>query len=396
MKNPFKKPVYWFALQTSELKISEREPQPSKALYDSYERIYRRDAIAFAAVNYLVHRIVNGLEFVGKKEEVERVKEWAKQVNLQHMMEDLVRDVIVYGTGWIEIIPSRTKPPKIRIVDPKKCDFLRDLEGKVEIDEFGDPKGIVIETTKKEYVIYKDRIEASGEVIKTSKVEDLRKRYPNFTLYSFGDSFTGISFLEPILTSVIIRGNIEKMTGELAYRAGGVVAYVEGTLPEEVKKKLLDDLTNMNKRNVFVMSKKIELKSAPIPEFQETSALLSHLINEQCAAMGIPYEFLLAPVYRGRQSDLTTKIIDFEGRIVAYQRRLEEQINSKIMPFVNKYFKTNVKFRFVRTDYNIKLLFARVLAGLARRGLITYDESLENYIRKEMGIPMKGELDEVE
>jgi hypothetical protein len=384
---------YFKALESETIPVPERIQAPSSYLMEQYELLYQRDAITFGCINYLTLRIAQDITFIGPEQEVEKVKKWATDHLFKQKVEDIVRDVLLYGNAWCEILLGKNDVD-IRILNPKYCDYDRDNYGNVILDESGEPQCIVIQDTSgKYYYITKDKItkEKEGEVIKSSQTIDLRKLFCHFTLFTFGDSYTGMSILLPVLSTAIVRGNVTKMTGELAFRSGGIVAYVSGTMPEEAKRKLEEDLSKLTKRSVFISSDKIKLSNIPAGNLTETTNILATLINEQTAAMGLPYELIMAPVYRGRLEDLTHKLVDFENRILAYQNRLGAQINKQIMPFVNKTLGTNVTFKFIGTDYNIKLTKSRMLTGLGRRGLVTRDKELENWIRRELGLPLVGD-----
>jgi hypothetical protein len=384
---------YFKALETEEVTTTERTQAPSSYLMEQYELLYQRDAITFGCINYLTLRIVQDIAFIGSEQDVEKAKKWATEHLFKQKLEDLVRDVLLYGNAWCEIMLSKNDID-IRVLNPKYCDYNRDDFGNVKLDEFDEPECIVIQdSTGKYFYVTKDKItrEKEGEVIRSSQTMDLRKLFCHFTLFTFGDSYTGLSILLPVLSTAIVRGNVTKMTGELAFRSGGIVAYVSGTMPEEAKRKLEEDLSKLTKRSTFVSSDKIKLSTIPSGNLTETTSVLATLINEQTAAMGLPYELIMAPVYRGRLEDLTHKLVDFENRILAYQNRLGAQINKQIVPFLNKVLGTNVTFKFIGTDYNIKLTKSRMLTGLGRRGLVTRDKELENWIRRELGLPLVGE-----
>jgi len=385
---------YFRALEAERIETPERTQEPSSYLMEQYELLYQRDAITFGCLNYLTLRIAQDISFIGKQEDVQKIQSWSVKHLFKQKLEDLVRDVLLYGNAWSEIMLGN-KDVDIRILNPKYCDYKRDNYGNVQIDEYGDPKYIVIETEDgKEYYIQKNKItlgSEDGEVIKSGTTGDLRKLYCHFTLFTFGDSYTGMSILLPVLSTAIVRGNVTKMTGELAFRSGGLVAYISGNMPEDAKKALEEDLMKLTKRSVFVSSDKIKLSNIPSGNLAETTNILGTLINEQTAAMGLPYELIMAPIYRGRLEDLTHKLVDFENRILSYQNRLGAQINQKIMPFINNILGTNVQFKFIGTDYNIKLTKSRMLTGLGRRGLVTRDKNLEDWIRRDLGLPLSGE-----
>jgi hypothetical protein len=381
---------YFKALETESIVTPERTQAPSSFLMEQYELLYQRDAITFGCINYLTLRIVQDIAFVGSEQDVAKVNKWSVDHLFKQKLEDIVRDVLLYGNAWCEILLGKNDVD-IRILNPKYVDYDRDNYGNVRLDEFGEPECIVIQDPAGKYFyITKNKIMKGkeGEVIKSSETMDLRKLFCHFTLFTFGDSYTGLSILLPVMSTAIVRGNVTKMTGELAFRAGGIVAYVSGTMPEEARRKLEEDLSKLTKRSTFISSDKIKLSNIPAGNLTETTNIIATLINEQTAAMGLPYELIMAPVYRGRLEDLSHKLVDFENRILAYQNRLGAQVNKQIMPFVNKVLGTNVTFKFIGTDYSIKLTKSRMLAGLARRGLVTYDKEFENWIRRELGLPL--------
>jgi len=365
-----------------------------KQAKEQYKKLYEKDGLTFMLVNYLDHKIAGqGFYFDGDSDLVNKLEEWSEEVGLKFVLKHIVKDAIIYGTAWVELVLSEDyrNIEDFRFFDPTKMDFARDNSGKIKLDENGEPLCIVQEEGLKKREWYKDRIEENGKIIiKAGIGDDFRKHIAYFKLESYGDDPMGLSLIAPIYRSAIIRSNISDMVGEAAYRGGGIVAYLSGNPPEEVKKKLAEYLKNITSKNIFVFSDKIRLDLVPIPDTREREGLIYYLADEEASTFGIPLDVLMCGVKSYRQ-DLPSKLADMEARISSYQEYLAFQFNKQVIDFLLHLWKTDKKAKLVfRTQSpSIKLSRSRRIATLARRGLIRYDPQLELHLRREEGLPVK-------
>jgi len=361
-------------------------------------QLYNNDDFTFQLVNFLASRITHTFMFEGDPSVVKKLDKWAKDVNLGNKLEDMAVDAIVAGTAWIEAVPNKALKNILRIIiiNPETMDFIRDQNNYTAYDEEG--KVVGYEQQAGGYVRYwkKDVIEQGGlPIYNSTNGEDLRDRVKYLKICGRGDSELGLSLLGPGYRSAIIRANIADMTGEAAFRGGGIVAKHPGDMSPETKKKLRNDLKNITTRNIMIIKENITIDNLPIPDVSQASSLMYQLADFQASGMGIPMDLLIAGG-RGYQRDLVSKIANMETRISSYQQRLAESVNDNIIyPLLAMWGNpASAKLKFVSASPGAQLNRARVIATLARRNLMTYDPELEVALRRELDLPHKL-LDEV-
>ena len=368
-------------------KTEERTKRKDKI--SDFQKLYLVDGLTFGFVNYLVHKIISKILFTGDPEDVKIFEIWQDKINLRIKLEDIVQDIIVCGGAWTEMIYSSVDLEDIKIINPETMDYIRDNQENIKLDDEGKFLGFVQEINGRKRYWYKDRIEESNNVLfKADKDEDLRDRIKYWKLISFGESELGISFIKAVYRSAIIRSNLEDMIGESGFRGGGIVAYLTGEPSQEQKRNLREQLTNITSRNIFLLKDNIKLSTIPIPELSAREQLLYSLADFQASGMGVPLEALLSGTKTYRQ-DFINKMADMEARIESYQARLAEQIQEYIIvPLLTLWKRKGlVKVQFSSSSTHTQMNRSRVIATLARRGLISRDPELELHLRKELKLP---------
>lgn len=369
--------------------IDERTKRKDKIR--QFTKLYENDTLTFGLVNYLVQKIVPSYIFIGEDKAVTKLNDWAKRKRFKRTLESILLDAVLAGTAWTEPIISSIEIEKIQIINPDLMDLIRDNMGNTIYDDEYKPLGYVQEVNGRLRYWYKDRIEEQGNILfKASKNTDLRDKIKYFKLIGYGDSELGLSLIQPIYRSAIIRNNIEDMIGESGFRGGGIVAYIDGELPADVKKNLKNDLQNITSKNIFLLSQRIKLDSVPVPDIEQRENLIYLLADLESAGVGIPLEALMTGSKNSRAgNDVNTKMSDFEVRVTAFQERFAEQINDNIITPMLKIWKMEgqAEIRFSTESPANQLNRARVIATLARRNLMTYDPEVEMQIRKELKLP---------
>lgn len=377
------------------------EKREETNLESRLRKLYENDGLTFQLVNYLTDKICGqGFYFEGDPDLVDRAEAWAESIGLEFVIRHLVKNAIIFGTSYCELVPGKNGIDRIVVYDPLKVEPLKDNMGRIIIEE-GKPKGIKIEIDEKITVtVTKDRVEDNrGEIIlKAAKGEDLRDRFPSFMLESYGSEPVGISLMKPAYRSAIIRCNIADMVGESASRGGGILAYYSGTPPAEKVKDFLQTLKNLTPNDALALSDKWRVDTVPIPDIRERIEQIRYLADEEAASFGIPLDVLMCTV-KSYASDLPAKLADFEIRVQAYQRYLAYQVDTKILGFLKRQWRVEDKdLRIVfRSSFTAtRLQNARIRATLARRTLLRWDPELELKIRKEEGLPYSFVLRQLE
>jgi len=368
--------------------LTNVESKTTKEKVALFYKLYDTDELTFQLVNFLVDRITHTYIFEGDAEVVKELEKWASEVNFKTRLEDFVRDTIVGGTGWIELVKGKVAIERIVVINPETMDFIRDSTGQTILDDNGEPVGFQQETGTGIRYYTAEGVKLNNKLVFSSNSEDVRDRIKYFKLIGRGDSQLGKSFVGAIYRVAIIRTNVADMTGEAAFRGGGMVATTEGEMTPDQKKKLKVDLKNITARNTMIIKKTITLGLMPIPDTSNAVDIIYLLADFQSMGMGVPLDLIVSGG-RSQQRDLITKLADMETRIASLQARLAEQINDEIiseqLSLMNK--KGKAKLKFVSASPGALLNRSRVVSTLARRNLMTYDPEIEVAIRKELDLP---------
>lgn len=377
----------------SEGELEKIEETRSKSGTGKYRKLYEKDGLTFTLVNYLIGKIGSQQGYwEGDPEIVKEAEAWSSLIGLKFINKNILKNTVLDGTCFIEMLPTKARDGihSFKFYKIEEVDFIRDKENKIILDDLNRPLGFVITRNHITRKVYADKVVQKDDVIlKARKGEDLRDHFAWFVLEGYGDSLLGISLIEPVYRSAIIRSNISDMVGEAAFRGGGIVAYYTGQPPQEVIDAFSRDLKSITRKNIFLLSDKWKLSTIPSPDVKEVYDMILYLADEESLGIGPPLELLMTSkgMYK---TDLGTKLVDFENRISIYQEYFCHQFNIQVTSYLKKLWGVlDKQLRYVLTtsEPSTKTLRSRVLSTLARRGLIRWDPELELKIRKEEGLP---------
>ena len=361
---------------------------------EELELLYKTDPLVFGMVHEYVQGIASDFFIEGGEEEHRRrLEQWCRDVGLLFKIQDAIVDICIHGTAWLELNPNyKNKTLKVKYINPKIIDYIRDnMTGNVKLADDGKPEGYIIQTGLNKIEIYRDKIVRNGETIIESDGEDLRTRIVPLKLWSFGESYLGLSLLGIIYKSAKIRLNIADMVGESAFRAGGIYASVPRDASQQTKDNLLKELLNITRRNVFVFDERINVGTLPVPDLRGHADLIYYFADEIGVGMKVP-TCLLMSTQRVTGTDRDMLAVKFELSLKPLQERLAYQIREKIFTKlwdVWGYSSEIPRIVFKERAPFMQLSRSRRIATLARRGLIRRDPELEMRLRQEEGLPTK-------
>jgi len=398
-----------------ELYVSSGKPKGSSQLFGSLEervlrtvplekleKLYHLDFLTFRIVNDYIESIVGpGYILEGDKETVKELEKWSEQVDLESIAEEIVRDCFLAGNAWVELGYNKegTDIPKIRIINPKTIDYIRDKKtGYVLLDENAEPVGFkkrrafgfdVVEWRERE-------IKVGDKVYKVPPGQDGRDRIAHFKLWSLGESYLGLTPLESTYRQAIIRLNISRNVGESAYRSEGLIIHIGDDMMQPTNEqvdKVVEEFENIESNTIFGFKSrpKVNVERLPSPDLKGREDLLYYYADAFATGLGKPLVLLMEPTSRSESGVVENKSIDFENKIKVLQRRLSKQIKKKLF---YRYMKArgmsldslkNVIFKSKMPS--VKLAQARRIGTLARRGLIRYDPELEKRLREMEDLP---------
>ena len=375
---------------------------------EKLELLYHIDGLTFLVVNdYITYIVKPGFYFVGDNEElIDVCEEWAEDVHLLDIMEEIVRDILVTGAGngWCELgyTEDSSDIVMLRVINPKtNIDYIRDPQTKsVLLDESFRPVGF-----RQEKNIFgeavewrKDRITKDGKVVWRPKRpdDDGRDRIAHFKLFGLGESYLGQSPLEAVYKQAIIRLNLEELIGEGSFRSGGIVAYVgesgKPPVPDAEIDKIVNALRSVTTQTIFGFRHNVRIERFPAPDLRDTEELARYFAAVQTAGMGAPLGRYI-PEAAGNRRVLELLNMDFEFRMAALQDKLASQMREKLF-----YRMLKARGLVKKLSEVPKVVFRKkmpitlgerssTISRYARRGLMTWDPELEKEMREELGLP---------
>jgi len=378
------------------------------------ETLYKVDGLTFREVNdYIDFILGEGFYFEGDEELCKLAEEWAEDVKLKRVLEAVLRDIFVGGVGnaYVELGYSSDGKDivELKVLDPSKVSYIKDpLTREVQLDEEYKPVGFQYKDRDLVVEWRKDVITRNGKEIwkATLPDEDGRDRIAHFTLFTLGSSYTGITPLEAVYKQALIRLNLEEAVGEGAFRSGSLIAYVGSEqMPRpspELIDKIVSDLQNVSIESVFGFPIDVKIERMPAPDFSGTEGLILYFAAIQSLGMGIPPSRHFLPGIRVPARASESSDLDFERRIAALQDRLAEQIREKLLyrlfkaRGLVKSYKEVPKVVFRSKSHATLETTINLLSRLGRRDLIRRDPELELKIRRELGLPTKFVMRELE
>jgi len=396
---------------TPEIYSKLEERITTKISLDKLEKLYRLDFLTFRLVNKYIENIVGpGYYLEGDIKTCKQLRKWANKVGLKRIGEQVVQSIFLGGNGWVELGYSQDGNDilKLLIKDPKYMDYIREKKhGYVDLDPethefigYERKEGSGFEKVEWK----KDQVLVGGDVRQrfTGK-QDGRDRIAHFKLYGYEESYLGLTPLEPCYRQAIIRLNISRNAGEVAYRSEGLIITVgdENNVPSNEKvDNISESFEDIETDTLFTFkgADKVKVERLPTPELTGREALLYYFADALCTGMGVPLTLIMEPMQRGRATDIESKSIEFEYTVKALQERLADQIRDKIF---YRYMDAKgipreklEKVIFKTNEGTIKLAKARRINTLAKYKLIRYDPELEKSLRRLEDLPM-SELDKI-
>jgi len=369
-----------------ELKTLRSERLITKVPESKLEKIYRLEPLIFNGINMLSRLIVTPffLQYPeGTKENEKEIwEDFIKRTKLDSYLYLVTKDALLYGNGWLEIIYNvdNTDILGFNPINPDEIDYKRTGDAQIELDEMGQPVGFKWTNVLR-----------GGE--KELKIEEV----VHIKFYTLGDDFLGISLIEPLYKSAIIKLNIEDALGNAIHRRTFplYVGYIGSEkapdliIQEEKLKQLSLDLAKASHKASFAFPWYYKIEKIEPSDLSSLQVHLDHFVNLICSGLGIPKGLLIGTGdVRGA---LEAQLHDFEKEIITYQSMLQRQVEDQIF----KRFQRIKDLTSLPTivwkpiSPQTALSRARRLGILARCGLITHDDELENFLRKEEGLVLK-------
>lgn len=361
---------------------------PYRTLY----QLYRMDGFMFGVIQRYAHSLTKG-EFIiegGREDWRKEIQAWynTHQSTFIPNLTDQIVELCIGGTGLGEYaLNSKGNDINHIIVIPFNYVRLKtDIYGNVPVDEDGNPIGFFYLSP------------ASGQEIPLQRRDVLILK-----LFGPESDFLGQSPLETVYKPSLIRMNIEEAVGQSIFRHGFPVFVMkigdeEHEVTAEQAKLLAKDLKKMGERDEWVIPYWWNLEIKEGQQLTGVEAHMEYFSSISLAPFMMPKPLLFAGQVGRVGGAFNTLIQEYQEHISVMQGRICRQLENQLFPSIlvtrgimeedQDYDEADIPTCKWRQHIELhKLNQARRISALAKVGLITRDDKLENYLRELEDLP---------
>lgn len=361
---------------------------------EELERAYRMDELVFGIINKYI-TVVLGTGFIIKAKDPkarEAIENWCKQVRINNILREVIRDLFVFGFSFIEKVYNRAGDKIVRLatIDTKTMDFQRDANGNIIVDNYGIPKGF-------EQNLWVWRQEEGAGVGPGKTDKDIpRDRIAFFRLFTTSGAVVGISPVEVLYNIITWRKNVDWGMGEAAftYAAPPIIVNVgdkELPTPQDMIDGISEDITEIGPQSVFVFPWHVRVTRLESSRGMEELATYSdHFKVAICNALLMPAALMSVGGTAASSRAMANLAEEWERTVQGIQAMLAEQIRDQLFYSISEQLGLSEvpEIDWKTVSPSMALSRARRRMSYARGGLLTWDIEAENHIRLEEGLPL--------
>ena len=261
------------------------------------------------------------------------------------MIPTIYQNLMIYGKHFIEIIYAEGKKikPLTKVVDflsldPKSMDYVRDQQGKIYLNESGNPVGYV------QKLPYGTSAEGKGDKPpKGVSIQNLGggevifllpKRIAHFKLYTYGDGFDSVGLIEPAYKSIVRKQNIEEAYANNLFLKGNVVMDMVGDSEHYPTPDMItnssEKLSQMQYNRFFAYPYWHNVKVLDVGETQSLENAMRYYREDQTASLGLPLAFALGSGEATNRATLSNQQKFLEYTLRDIVKRVVSQIRKKL------------------------------------------------------------------
>lgn len=367
--------------------------------------MYLRDDICYNGVNKLTRLVMSTDMFWDcrdedgniVKEDVDYMNEWAENTNFWLKSFETIKNTLIFGIGWQEILYAKDGDKKINVgvdvVDPKTMDFGRDMTGNILYDSFGKPQ-YYVQTVPQSYNVPRNREVENSSYSYGKKQRFERDELAYYTFDNFGGSVDGIGVIEPQYDIVRRKKSLEKANIQSAMLRGNPRYHVKlgsekyRPTPNE-RKRLQDQLAALKPQDDIVTEWWVDVKMLNGDVVSEVSDILKYYVERQASCMGIPLAYVSEGGEATNRATLGDQRILLFKTVETYRRRYSSTFTEQVLPSIleNRVFSSIPKLVWEPLSLDDKESKSIRLQRYAKTGLITPSKEVEEVVRKDENLP---------
>lgn len=318
--------------------------------YSDYERLYFTSPDVATAIDLIAHYCVTDFNFIGNEKDVERAKEFAKEVKLRTMLINAVRMMLIYGNSYIYIADDENDfGIALQVLNPKSISVL--------VDSYGEITG------------YKYSL-----LDKVLPVE----RVMHFAYGRIGNSPYGYSIIHPIFDIIEAKKKIERVLTIIAHRMSHPLIHAKvrnqamlNKVAEMLKERVKDD--EMVILNEFVTDEGVEINVLdPKYDVKGLVETLQYLQRQIDKTLKVP------KVFYGEGEDVNratafAMLKTFSLFLQSIQATVKEELEAKLFPALN----LDIEIEFDDITIDDTMMWSDIAVQLYQSGIIDTNEARE-------------------
>ena len=371
------------------------------------EGLYHQDEIIFSAIN-LLSSVFLSAEYTVKAsndEEKEITLQWLDEIDFGFILQKTIQDMGIYGYCWYEkLYNSNGKLVNVATLDSKTFDVRRNTKRKPIYNEDGEFQSYVqyidsdMTPPNEQAVVQQNDL--WGNFYKAIELE--KKNMVYIPYYSVGKDPLGVGLIEPIYnvtkSKQTIRQGITQSTQRMGFPLIGfkVCDKDHHPTPDQLT-DLYTKVRDINERTTFVHAHFIEPYILENKQAGVMHEHLNHYEDAQIAALGMPKSLVTGQGEETNRATLERQIYIWEKKMRFTQGRITHAWTHQILKEFAEQHGFESTPEIVFEDISTESIFGRVerWADLAKVGLISPDQPLEEYIRDMENLP-KPVMEEVD
>ena len=396
-----------------ELRAGGKKSIPSGELYEpkrvspkDLETIYMREGMIYSWVNKFSEAVLSSNYRVECANERERriTEAFLRTCNFKELLRNTIRNELIYGNAFWEIITDGAKIRKVALLDSKLMDFRRDSMGHIIYDVDGKPKDYVqyIPWVKSLRGIPKDR-----QVQQTPKFPSYqtgkgilmhRDEVVHFIFNQVGSSFWGVGIIEPIYNLILVKQNAEQGFAEAIQRTAYPRIWVKvgdatHTPTQEAIDHIQEQLSNLETKDQFVAPYYYEPVILEAKKTEKFTINLQYFVDQIVAGLGGPKPFITGTGEKMNRATLGDMKLMFERNLKEVQEELSEKIENEVFSRLAKDYNFNSIPKLIWDEISVESIDSKAerLARYVSAGLLTPDTRIENIIRRIEKFPERVE-----
>lgn len=340
------------ATAQSYTKLTRTEPK-------ELEYTYLFDPITFNSINKLVQTITSaGYDLRAESKTVFNyfnkffgdIGNVGGTDTFDEMIPTIFQNLMTFGKHFIEIIYAEGKKikPLTKVVDflsldTKSMDYARNEDGKIYLNEFGNPVGYV------QKLPYGTNAKGKGDVVpKGVSIQNLGvgtviflkpERIAHFKLYTYGDGFDSMGLIEPAYKSIVRKQNIEEAHANNLFLKGNVVMDMVGDTEHYPTPDMItnasEKISQMQFNRFFSFPYWHDIKILDVGDTQSLENAMKYYREDQTASLGLPLAFALGSGEATNRATLTNQQKFLEYTLRDIVKRTVSQIRRKLFRLIS-------------------------------------------------------------